>query len=192
MQISQSASVVILVKPQNNEAEIAMPEILLVLVEDQGHLQKTGEIFREGLKWKIPGGRVEAGETVEAAAVRELKEEAGLKLAVEFLDPELCYIHQIESARQGADLHQSHYFLVVLHEKPKLERPNDPEGAVRAVDWFKLDNAPSEKSLVQTASMAAGNRKKLASLLIKTDWYLQKQELSGYEMARKIILPLDG
>ncbi len=54
-----------------------------VLVEHEGKylLAKRGKADGNGL-WVIPGGGVDFGESIEAAAVREIREETGLEIAL--------------------------------------------------------------------------------------------------------------
>ncbi|MBW3614570.1 MAG: NUDIX domain-containing protein [Actinobacteria bacterium] len=65
----------------------ARPEVCVgAIVVDEGELL----VVRRGLgpgggKWSIPGGRVEAGETLAEAVVRELEEETGLEGVCESL-----------------------------------------------------------------------------------------------------------
>lgn len=69
-------------------SKVGHEKIILVfsggcLFDDQGRvlLQRRGDSG----KWGFPGGAIELGETPEVAAVRELKEETGLDVAVESL-----------------------------------------------------------------------------------------------------------
>jgi len=51
---------------------------VVVLRGDEVLLVRRGTPPRQG-QWSLPGGRIEFGETVEAAALRELKEETGVE-----------------------------------------------------------------------------------------------------------------
>ncbi len=66
-----------------------LPRIRLtgILVEDNKVLL-VKEVLRERSRWNLPGGSLEAGETVEAGLVRELHEETGLDVRVD----ELLYV----------------------------------------------------------------------------------------------------
>ena len=60
-----------------------------VLVDDQGQVLITQRPEGKSLAglWEFPGGKVEAGQTPEAALVRELKEELGIEVVISRLTP---------------------------------------------------------------------------------------------------------
>jgi 8-oxo-dGTP pyrophosphatase MutT (NUDIX family) len=56
-------------------------DVLVIIVRD-GHIlltERAGAVYLAG-RWSVPGGKVASGETVLAAAVREVAEEVGLTL----------------------------------------------------------------------------------------------------------------
>jgi ADP-ribose pyrophosphatase len=70
--------------PNGREHEIAIvrhpPSVVLIPMHDEGHVilirQYRASIRR--MLWELPAGSLEAGESAEAAAVRECEEEIGL------------------------------------------------------------------------------------------------------------------
>jgi 8-oxo-dGTP diphosphatase len=59
--------------------ETAGPAIAAAVIIDDGHvLLVRRRVPESGLEWTFPSGKVEPGETAEAAAVREALEETGL------------------------------------------------------------------------------------------------------------------
>lgn len=67
-----------------NTASQRQPTIAAAIITDAGKVLLVKRRVSEGqLSWQFPAGAVEEGETVEAAAVREVREETGLIVETE-------------------------------------------------------------------------------------------------------------
>src|SRR5438093_570202 len=71
-----------------------------VLLVKRGHEPLKGE-------WSLPGGRVELGETLEAAVVREVLEETGLDVAVGPV------VEVLDRVRRASDGSVEHHFVII-------------------------------------------------------------------------------
>jgi 8-oxo-dGTP diphosphatase len=109
--------------------------LVLSLIFSRGQilLVKRGTAPYEG-KWAPPGGFVESGESLEAAAVREINEEVGVRLSCEQMIP-----HAIVSLPKMNQVHIA--FLAVL-DTPITLRPTLPE--VLDGRWFLEHDYPTE------------------------------------------------
>ncbi len=96
-----------------------------------------------GGKWELPGGKVEAGETHEAALVREWREELDLSVEVGEQLGQAAFVHKGEEFRLYG------YRVFPAGHEPVL-REHDHYRWVSPVDMTKLDMAGSDVSLLSS------------------------------------------
>lgn len=86
----------------------------------------------QGGRWEFPGGKVEDGEQVEQALIRELKEELGIKIITNQCS-KLCDVkHQYDDLHVWLDV-----WLVALDD----QTPHGAEG--QAIKWVSFDDLQS-------------------------------------------------
>ncbi len=89
-------------------------------------------IFRNG-KWDLPKGKVEKGEKVKVAAVREVEEECGVKIAKR--NTRICKTYHIYEMGGQVILKRTSWYRMTVKGSPKLV-PQKEEGITQAV-WLK-------------------------------------------------------
>ncbi len=93
----------------------------------------TGKRRDNGL-WTSPGGHMDAGESPEEAACREVMEEAGIQITPE--DLELVCAEKFQSHRGGKDFVVFAYIAKV--NKLKATAKNDPDKEISKWKWVKI------------------------------------------------------
>lgn len=87
----------------------------LVLNQEQELLM----IFRRG-KWDLPKGKLDPGETIEACAVREIKEETGLTEVVVSRKLSITHHTYFDTYLQEDVIKETHWFLMQAPGKQTL------------------------------------------------------------------------
>jgi 8-oxo-dGTP pyrophosphatase MutT (NUDIX family) len=99
-------------------------------------LGKRSKLVNNPFVWNFFGGAIDAGESPKKAAIRELREETGIKAGKSDLVP-LDHI-ELRGLGHTGDERDLYYYLVLLDQpiKPKLNEENSE------YRWFDQNNLP--------------------------------------------------
>ena len=119
--------------PQVAVGAIARRDDCLLLVR-RGHGPAGGS-------WSVPGGRVEAGETLHDAVVREVAEETGLRVVVERF---LGWVERIDESPDGDHFVILDFAVGLLDDRSEARAGSDAAEVawVRIVDLAELRLVP--------------------------------------------------
>jgi RimJ/RimL family protein N-acetyltransferase/ADP-ribose pyrophosphatase YjhB (NUDIX family) len=98
--------------------------------------------------WSIPGGKVDPYESLEAAVIREIKEEVDLDIAIDSL---LCTAETIQPQ-------QKEHWISVLYSTKVIgghARNLEEDGAIGEIGWFPLYDLPSPLAVFAVPGLEA-------------------------------------
>lgn len=106
------------------------------LIKAAGGLVKSAKgkylfIFRNK-KWDLPKGKVEKGEKMKEAALREVEEECGVKIHTN--DEKLCKTYHVYPLNNKIVLKKTNWYSMTVKGEPKLI-PQKEEGITKA-EWL--------------------------------------------------------
>lgn len=107
-----------------------------VMIKAAGGLVQSAKgnylfIFRNK-KWDLPKGKVEKGEKMKEAALREVEEECGVKILTN--DDKLCKTYHIYELGGKVVLKKTNWYSMTVKGQPKLI-PQKEEGITKA-EWY--------------------------------------------------------
>ena len=106
--------------------------VRVVATDGEGRVMLVRHTYLHG--WWLPGGGVDRGETTQDAAVRELREETGLKATV---PPRLISVHSNERFFKG-----DHVLVYGVDAYEIGERTS--HGEIAEIGWFPPDALPED------------------------------------------------
>lgn len=109
-----------------------------VIVNAEGEVLLLKHLLRPFSGWGLPGGFIDAGESAEAAIVREVREETGLILA----GPTLFEVRTIGR------------HVEVLFRAESVGEARVSSGEIIELRWFALDSLPADLGSAQRRLIA--------------------------------------
>lgn len=124
--------------------------------------QPTDEGFEVALiktttegRWQLPKGHIDPGETDEQAAIREVREEAGIECEIVSAIDKVDYWYVDRWGKEPVRTHKYVHFYLMKFVRGSTE---DHDDEVTEARWFEMNEAidklsfPAEKSIVKKAS----------------------------------------
>ncbi|MEG1453796.1 NUDIX domain-containing protein [Brevundimonas sp.] len=106
--------------------------VRVIATDERGRILLVKHTYLHG--WWLPGGGVDKGETTHAAAIREVREEAGL---IAISEPRLVSIHSNERFFPG-----DHVVVFHIDRFEMTERTS--HGEIAEISWFAPDALPDD------------------------------------------------
>jgi 8-oxo-dGTP pyrophosphatase MutT (NUDIX family) len=101
--------------------------------------KESGEIYlghhKKAADWIPPGGHIEPGETPSQAAIREMSEELGIKIARASLEPFALSVKAIGRPEASCSAHYDVWHLVHIPKQPFAYLESEYHDA----RWFRLE-----------------------------------------------------
>ena len=110
-------------------------------------------------RWQLPKGLIDSGETPEIAAVREVREEAGIDADIAELIEKVEYWYQASEGGVRVRYHKYVHFFLMWYMSGDV---SDHDHEVNEARWFPADAAVStlafrsERAIVEKALQLAG------------------------------------
>ena len=109
---------------------------------------------KEG-RWQLPKGHIDPGETAEQAAIREVREEAGIECEIVSAIENVDYWYVDRWGSEPVRTHKYVHFFLMKFIKGSTD---DHDNEVFEARWFEINEAiaklsfPAEKAIVRKAS----------------------------------------
>ena len=118
--------------PDAPAATVVAPSVFVAVRNDRGKLLLVRRC--DSGTWELPGGRVDVGESAVEAAVRETREESGIRVRITglvglFTDP-ACVVESVG----GTEVRQQ--FVVCFHGRALWGRPRPDLQETSDTAWF--------------------------------------------------------
>jgi 8-oxo-dGTP diphosphatase len=140
---TRNVSKISTVKPTTIEMTQALAIVAAIIRRDDKILitKRPDNVHLAGL-WEFPGGKVEAGESLEAALEREIREELGVDIAVvrEFFSVEHDYADK--------SVHLHFFDCTILRGEPQLLDVADMRW-VRTAELMDFEFPPADVELIR-------------------------------------------